>query len=106
MKNPYPQLSIVTVLCAVLLAACAGSPTEKSTGDYVDDAVLTTKVKAALVQSDAVHAVDVNVDTYKGVVQLHGFVDSRAEAEEAARIASGIAGVKRVDNKLELKPAD
>lgn len=100
------KLGVVASICALLIAGCAGSATEKSTGEHIDDAVVTTKVKTALVQADGVDAVDVNVDTHLGVVQLSGFVDTEAEAAQAERVASGVAGVKRVENKLELKSAE
>lgn len=101
LRNP----GLAVAVCVLLVTACAGTSTQKSTGEYVDDAVVVTKVKAALVKSERVDALEVNVDAYKGDVVLSGFVDSRAEATEAARVATRIAGVKRVDNKLELKPS-
>lgn len=100
----YRKLAIVAGLCAMLLAGCAGTASEKSTGEHVDDAVVTTKVKTALVQADQVDALDVKVDTHRGVVQLSGFVDNEAEAEQAERIAARVAGVERVENRIELKP--
>lgn len=90
------MLGVITLFCAVLIAGCAGSATEKSTGEHVDDAVVTTKVITALVQADQVDALDANVDTHRGVVQLSGFVDTEAEAARA----------ERVESKLELKPAE
>lgn len=100
------MFGVVASICAMLIAGCAGSATEKSAGEHLDDAVVTTKVKTALVQADQVDAVDVNVDTHRGVVQLSGFVDTRTEAAEAERVAAGVAGVERVENRLELKPAE
>lgn len=99
------SFSVVAVLCAILLVAgCAGSGADKSTGEHVDDAVITTKVKTAMVRADDVDAVDVKVKTYKGVVQLSGFVDSENEASEAELIARRVAGVKRVENRIQVKP--
>lgn len=99
------SFSIITVLCVILLlAGCAGSAADKSAGEHVDDAVITTKVKTAMVQADEVDAVDVKVNTYKGIVQLTGFVDSENEASEAELIAGQVAGVKRVENRIQLKP--
>lgn len=103
MSQPYRTLAVTAALCAMLAAGCAGSMSQKSTGEHVDDAVVTTKVKTALVQAEQVDAIDVNVSTYKGVVQLSGFVDTESEAEQAELIAARVAGVKRVENKLELK---
>lgn len=99
------SLGITAALCAILLVAgCAGSATDKSTGEYVDDAVITTKVKTALVQADEVGALDVKVKTYKGVVQLSGFVDSESEASQAELVAGQVAGVRRVENQIKVKP--
>lgn len=106
MPDSLRKLGVVASFCAVLIAGCAGSATEKSTGEHVDDAIVTTKVKTALVQADRVDAVDVNVDTHRGVVQLSGFVDTEAEAARAERVATGVAGVKRVVNRIELKPTE
>lgn len=91
------------LLALAITAGCAGSPSRQSTGDVVDDTVVTTKVKTALVRADEVDAMDVQVKTFKGVVQLSGFADSDQERERAAIIAEGVAGVKRVQNDIRLK---
>lgn len=103
MSHSYRRLAVSTALCTILATGCAGSMSQKSTGEHVDDAVVTTKVKTALVQADQVDAVDVKVNTYKGVVQLSGFVDSEAEAERAERVAAEVPGVRRVENRMALK---
>ena len=94
------------VLMALLLAACGGSPTKESTGEYVDDSVITTKVKSAFIQDNDVKASDIKVETFKGVVQLSGFVASRAEVEKASQVASQVPGVKAVRNDIRLKATD
>lgn len=94
------------VLLALLLAACGGSPTRESTGEYVDDSVITTKVKSAFIQDKDVKATDIKVETFKGVVQLSGFVASRAEVEKASQVASQVPGVKAVRNDIRLKASD
>lgn len=104
MSVSYKTLGIIAALCTMLVTGCAGSASEKSAGEHVDDAVVTTKVKTALVRSDQVDALDVKVDTHMGVVQLSGFVDTEGEAEQAERVATQVAGVKRVENQIELKP--
>jgi len=91
------------VAIGFLLAACAGSPHSKSTGEYVDDAAIATKVKTRLVESPQTKARNIEVEVYKGVVQLSGFVDSKAEAAEAQQIAETVSGVKRVENKLSIR---
>ena len=94
------------VLTALLLAACGGSPTKESTGEYVDDSVITTKVKSAFIQDKDVKASDIKVETFKGVVQLSGFVASRTELEKASQVASQVPGVKAVRNDIRLKATD
>ena len=90
-------------LCALFLAVafasvlgCAGSATQESTGEYVSDSWITTKVKAALVEDPLVRARDVNVETFKGAVQLSGFVSSSAAMHQAVQLANGIRGVTSV----------
>lgn len=106
MRSTYRTLGVVMALCAALLAGCAGSPTQQSTGEYVDDAVITTKVKTALVQADDVDAIEIDVDSFKGVVRLSGYVDSSTEADQAIRIASRVEGVDRVENNIEVRTVD
>ena len=92
-------------LAIVFLSAlgCAGSPTQESTGEYITDSWITTKVKAALADDRQVKATEVNVETFNGVVQLSGFVSSDAAMYEAVRIAWGIKGVKSVKNDMRVK---
>jgi hyperosmotically inducible periplasmic protein len=92
-----------SIACAVLLSACAGSPTQSSTGQYIDDAWITTKVKAAFVEDKSVDATNINVETFKGTVQLSGFANSVAEAERAVAKAWDVKGVKSVKNDIRLK---
>ncbi|MFI3154629.1 MAG: BON domain-containing protein [Methylococcaceae bacterium] len=82
---------------------CASTPQTEGTGEYVDDSVVTTKVKAALINDPDVSAAEVNVETFKGVVQLSGFVNSRADMNKAIEIARNIKGVKSVKNDMRLK---
>jgi hyperosmotically inducible periplasmic protein len=79
--------------------------TETSAGTTIDDSLLTTKVKAALVENPITKARQINVETLRGVVQLSGFVDSKAEIDEASKVANSVTGVKDVNNKLAVKPA-
>lgn len=92
-----------TLLLVALLAACSGGPAKESTGEYFDDSVITTKVKTAFVQSKDVKATHIEVNTFKGTVQLSGFADSRAEIDQAGQIAAKVAGVKSVRNDIRLK---
>lgn len=94
---------MVLVCCASLAAGCAGSQSRQSTGDFVDDTVVSTKVKTALIQDDQVDALDVQIKTFKGVVQLSGFADTQREKERAGSIAGRVAGVERVRNDIRIK---
>jgi hyperosmotically inducible periplasmic protein len=78
-------------------------PKTEGAGKYFDDSVITTKVKTRLAQDDVLKAYEINVKTYRGVVQLRGFVDSQMSIDKAGQIASGVEGVKSVRNDLIVK---
>ena len=102
--NPIKRLSAVTLaIVFTSVLGCAGSPTQESTGEYVTDTWITTKVKAALVDDPMVKATEVNVETFKGAVQLSGFVSSYAAVNEAVRVTRGIKGVTSVKNDMRVK---
>jgi osmotically-inducible protein OsmY len=82
---------------------CAASPKHESTGQYVDDSVITTMVKAAIFKEDTLKTLQINVKTYKAVVQLSGFVDSAQSVDKAAEVAKRIEGVAAVENGLVVK---
>jgi len=90
---------------AAFAAACAATPTTESTGGYVDDSTITAKVKADLAQDKKVSATDVHVNTYKGVVDLSGFVNSPSEILEARLVADQVSGVRSVHDNLIVKGA-
>lgn len=95
-----------SVVCFALLTAsvgCAATQKRESTGQYVDDSVITTKVKAAIFKEDTLKTLQINVKTYKAVVQLSGFVDSAQSVEKAADVAKHIEGVASVENALQVK---
>ncbi|MFH0341990.1 MAG: BON domain-containing protein [Chromatiales bacterium] len=94
---------VAAALAVVLLGGCAGSPTQESTGEYLDDTTLTTKVKTTLLQDPQVSGLAINVETFKGEVQLSGFANSEAERERAATLASSVDGVAAVKNDIRLK---
>jgi hyperosmotically inducible protein len=105
-----PVMNLLKRLSAVFLAiafasalGCAGSATQESTGEYVDDTWITTKVKAALVDDPLVKAREVNVETFKGRVQLSGFVSSNDAMQQAIRVANGVKGVTSVKNDMRIK---
>ena len=85
------------------LAGCAGSRTQESTGQYFDDAAITTKVKTAIFNDPNLKANEIGVETYKGVVQLSGFVASRADINRATEVARSVAGVQNVKNDIHVK---
>jgi hypothetical protein len=101
------RIKILTTLLStiVLLAVlgCASTRTHEGTGEYVDDSVITTKVKAAIFNEPGLKVSEVRVETFKGVVQLSGFVNSRADIKDAVRVASAVGGVKSVTNDMQLK---
>jgi hyperosmotically inducible periplasmic protein len=82
---------------------CAGSRTSDSTGQYLDDTAITTKVKSALLGDEAVKSFEIKVETFKGVVQLSGFVDTEDQKAAATRDAMAVAGVKDVKDDLALR---
>jgi hyperosmotically inducible periplasmic protein len=94
----------VMILPAV--AACARTSTRQSTGEYIDDATISTRVKARLVESKEVRGREVQVETHNGVVQLSGFVGSATEAKRAVEIARDVPGVRSVKNDIRIKPAN
>lgn len=106
MKLSVPLLASLLALtsgAALFSSGCASTATRQSTGEYVDDAAITTKVKAAFVRDPMVKALEVKVDTYKGTVQLSGFVNTSAEKAMAEQIARGVNGVTNVQNNIALK---
>jgi osmotically-inducible protein OsmY len=94
------------LVCIILVTAflgCASTPTKESSGEYVDDSTITTKVKAAIFNDPALKVFQINVETFKGEVQLSGFVDSAQNASKAGTVARGVGGVKSVKNNLIVK---
>ena len=88
---------------SVGLGGCASTPTQESTGQYIDDTAITAKVKAKFVEDKDVSAAAINVETFKGVVQLSGFVNSRSDIHRAVEVARSVKGVKSVKNDMRLK---
>ncbi|WP_417565428.1 BON domain-containing protein [Marinobacter sp.] len=100
-------IRLVPMLAVAMLVAmfvgCASTETSSGTGEYIDDTVITAKVKAAIFNEPTLKSAEINVETYKGVVQLSGFVSSQAAIDTAVRVARGVKGVKSVANEMELK---
>ena len=96
----------IFLVCMTLVVAflgCASTPTKESTGEYVDDSTITTKVKAAIFNDPALKVFQINVETFKGEVQLSGFVDSAQHVSKAGEVARSVGGVKSVKNNLNVK---
>jgi len=91
------------LLAALLMSGCAGGPTQESTGEYIDDAAISAKVKTELFRDPDVSGFQTQVESYKGQVQLSGFVDTPEQKAKAAEIARSIPGVKSVKNNLIVK---
>jgi hyperosmotically inducible protein len=98
--------SISAVFLAVALATtmgCASTSTREGTGEYVDDSVITAKVKAALLDEPSLKSMEINVETFKGAVQLSGFVRSEADIHKAIEVTHRVHGVHSVKNDMRLK---
>lgn len=85
------------------MVGCAATSKQEGTGQYIDDTFITAKVKAALIEDPTTKATEINVETFKGIVQLSGFVSSQAAASRALELARGVGGVKGVTNDMRLK---
>ena len=94
---------LVLLMVIATLGACASTRTQSSAGEYVDDSVITTKVKALLAEDDFLKSFKISVETYKGAVQLSGFVNSQKAVDKAGEIVRSVKGVKSVKNDLIVK---
>jgi osmotically-inducible protein OsmY len=103
MKLAHRVSAAVAAVLVAILAACAPTATREGTGEYIDDTMITSKVKAAFAADPQVKATEVKVETFKGTVQLSGFVDSRASADKAVELARQVKGVKAVKNDTVIK---
>jgi osmotically-inducible protein OsmY len=100
-------VKVCTLLFASLVLGsslgCASTRTHASTGQHIDDSFITTKVKAAMLAEPGLKSAEINVETFKGVVQLSGFVSSSADIAGAVRVAKGVEGVSSVKNDMRVK---
>ena len=90
-------------LALLFSLGCASTSTQEGTGEYVDDSVITTKVKAAIFNEPTLKSAEINVETFKGVVQLSGFVKYQADMDKAVEITRSVKGVKSVKNDMRSK---
>jgi len=100
----FRQLSVLCLTALLALAlGCAATSTKEGTGEYVDDSAITAKVKAAFLGEATLKSTEINVETFKGVVQLSGFVSSRVEMGTAIQVARNVSGVRDVHNDTRIK---
>lgn len=104
MKQLGKYLSALFMAITLATAVgCASTSKSEGTGEYIDDSAITTKVKAAIFNEPTLKVAEINVETFKGVVQLSGFVSSQAAENKAVAIARGVGGVKSVKNDMRIK---
>ena len=102
--NNFTRVSVLfAAVSLTALAGCASSQKQESTGQYVDDTAITTKVKAAIFNEPTLKSAEINVETFKGRVQLSGFVSTRANIDRAVVVAQGVSGVTSVTNDMRVK---
>jgi osmotically-inducible protein OsmY len=99
------RISVIVLAAAAFttMVGCASTASKESTGQYVDDTAITAKVKAAIFKEPTLKSAEVNVETYKRVVQLSGFVSSQADIQKATMVARGVEGVASVKNDMRMK---
>lgn len=103
MKHFKIASTLVAALMLSTIVGCASTPTQESTGQYVSDSAITTGVKAAILNAPSLKVSEINVETFKGTVQLSGFVSSAENIATASSVARSVNGVKSVKNDLRLK---
>ncbi|MBT8436247.1 MAG: BON domain-containing protein [Gammaproteobacteria bacterium] len=103
MNYHHKFAAIILAILMASLVGCASTATREGTGEYLDNTVITTKVKAAIFNEPTLKSFEINVETFKGVVQLSGFVNSQADIDKAVEIVQQIKGVKSVENDMQLK---
>ncbi len=101
-RNIVVHFLVVLMLIATFVG-CAATRTQESTGGYIDDSVITTKVKSLLAKDDFLKSFQISVETFKGTVQLSGFVNSQRAIDKAAEITRSVEGVKSLKNNLIVK---
>jgi osmotically-inducible protein OsmY len=94
---------VIAAVVAITVSACAPTPTKEGTGGYLDDTVITTKVKSELLNAKDLKSTEINVETFKGRVQLSGFVSSSAAANRAVQVTRTVKGVTAVTNNMQIK---
>jgi len=103
MKSSKPFFAAFVGASMLFALGCAGTPTQESTGEYLDDSTITTKVKSAIYNEPSLKVAQINVKTFKSAVQLSGFVDSYDDVYKAGSVARAVKGVSSVENDLKVK---
>jgi osmotically-inducible protein OsmY len=104
MKKSYGVIRfLVALMMIAAFMACASTPQQTSTGEHLDDTVITTKVKTELANDNLLKSFKISVETRKGIVELSGVVDSQYAVDQAGKTARGVEGVKSVNNALIVK---
>lgn len=103
MKNINRIAGFIAAFVLASMLGCASSPKQEGVGEYVDDTVITTKTKAAIFNEPTLKSAEINVETFKGVVQLSGFVSSQEEINKAVAVTRAVGGVTAVRNDMRLK---
>ena len=103
MKKSKIITAFLSIIMLTIFLGCASTPKKAGTGEYIDDTVITTKVKTAILQEPSLKSAEINVETFKGVVQLSGFVNSTADINKAVEVARRVEGVKSVKNDMRAK---
>ena len=102
--NTFKRIStFLAAMTMMFMLGCASTAKHEGTGEYVDDTVITSKVKAAILEEPGLKSAEINVETFIGAVQLSGFVSSRASIDKAVALARGVRGVKSVKDDMRLK---
>ena len=103
MKTFQRAIPLLSILAVAGMLGCASTATHESTGQYVDDTTLTAKVKTAIFEQPSLKSAEINVETFKGVVQLSGFVSSQENVNTAMATARSVQGVSSVKNDMRVK---
>jgi osmotically-inducible protein OsmY len=98
-----PAALLAALMASTVVVGCSSAPTQQSAGEAVDDGVVTAKVKAALVADPVTKVHQINVETFKGTVQLSGFVESAEARSRALQLARDVDGVKRVKDAMDVR---
>ncbi len=101
LNNRFSTFFLIALM--IFLLGCASTSKQEGTGEYFDDTVVTTKVKAAILNEPSLKSAEINVETFKGVVQLSGFVNSQADINKAAEVVLKVNGVKSIKNDMRVK---